>query len=310
MDGFLSLHAHGNGRDARRTVRNQRADVFNANYTVTPENMTMEMHMFGMMYAPSDRWTLAAMISQQSMAMDHRIFPMAAPLLALNNGSDTFTTESSGLADLKINALHKFYDREGARAHLGLGLSLPTGSITEEDIVPGPGGRIDRQLPAAMQLGSGTVDFLPSLTAVKQFTRGSIGAQIRGIVRTHDNDQGYRFGHRFEADAWGAINLTKWLGVNAGLGYQWEGELKGVQDDVSQAPPFAPTRLTVPTAFGENYGGRRVDAILGLNLLGPDHSNLSAHRLAIDARFPIDQDVNGVRLETDWTMTIGWQWAF
>ena len=51
--------------------------VFANNYTVTPERMTMEMHMFGVMYAPSDRITLMLMAPYKRIEMDHRIFPGA-----------------------------------------------------------------------------------------------------------------------------------------------------------------------------------------------------------------------------------------
>ena len=281
------------------------ADVFADNYTVTPTKMAMDMHMFGLMYAPNDNLTLMAMINYLDIEMDHQIFPMAAPLIALNGGSQTFTTKSSGFGDTVVSALYKFHDHMGSRAHFGLGLSLPTGSIDEKDNVPGPGGLISRQLPAPMQLGSGTYDIIPSVTYARQLDTLSFGTQLKATLRTGENDNDYKLGNKVEIDGWVSWKTSDTVSLSAGLGYKNIGELKGSQSNVATAPPFAPSRRTVTTAFGENYGGDRLDAILGINI-----KLTSGHRLALDARFPIEQDLNGVQLETDSSITLGWQKTF
>ena len=68
-------------------------------------------------------------------------------------------------------------------------------------------------------------------------------------------------------------------------------------------------RRSVTTAFGDNYGGKRIYVILGINLLKPTGS-LENHRLAVDLRLPIWRDLNGYQLETDSALTFGWQKAF
>ena len=55
--------------------------------------------------------------------------------------------------------------------------------------------------------------------------------------------------------------------------------------------------------------GERAEVGLGVNFMaqtGP----LKGHRLAIEALRPVYQDLNGPQLETDWTLTIGWQKAW
>ena len=47
------------------------ADIY-ANYMVAPQQMTMSMHMIGVMYAPSDRLTLMAMAHYLTNDMDLR----------------------------------------------------------------------------------------------------------------------------------------------------------------------------------------------------------------------------------------------
>jgi hypothetical protein len=283
--------------------------VFNAGFTVSPTRMTMDMRMLGLMVAPSDAVTLMAMISHIDLEMDHRIFPGAAPLVALNGGRETFTTRSRGLGDLKLGSLIRVFDDGPHHLHAGLGLSVPTASIGAKDFAPGPGGRLPRQLPAAMQPGSGTLDLLPALTYSYRGSSWAAGLRVRGIYRTENNHHGYRLGDRFGVDSWFNHMLCNRVSVGVGLSYLREGEVSGVQSDVARRPPFAPSRRTVPTAFGAHYGGRRLEAIFGVNLLAP-RGPLGVHRLSADLRLPLWEDVNGSRLGVDYTATVGWQYAF
>lgn len=117
------------------------ADVFAAGYVVTPEWMTMEMHMLGAMYAPTDRITFMAMLPYTMMEMRHQIDPAAAPLIGLNGGSRFFTTESSGIGDLKLSSL--FHIHESGPHHwiggFGVRACLP-GQSPSRTAFPGPAG--------------------------------------------------------------------------------------------------------------------------------------------------------------------------
>jgi hypothetical protein len=291
------------------TERVHSQDVFAANYAVAPENMTMEMHMLGMMFAPTDKLTLMAMANYIDTEMEHRV--LSLPPLVEAIGDDQFTTRSNGLGDIRLSALYRFYLEENRKAHFGLGLSLPTGSINEKDRTPRPGDPPSfnkNQLPASMQLGSGTFDLLPSLTYVQQFTDWSWGAQANGVIRLEsENDNNYRLGNKFELISWIGYNLSDWLGLNGGLSYAYTGELKGDQKDVGTSGPMG--RRSVTTAFSDNYGGERIDVLFGINLLKPT-GFLKGHRLSLDLHLPLWQDLSGYQLETDSVLTLGWQKAF
>lgn len=284
-------------------------DIFAANYTVAPERMTMDMHMFGFMYAASDKLTLMAMRNYIESDMSHRIHPGSGMLIAANGGSEQFTTKTSGWGDTQLTALYKFYDKDQQKAHLGLGLNLPTGSVAAKDRIPMMRmGHVNSVLPAPMQLGSGTYDLLPSLTFRQQFEEWSYGVQASGIVRLQDNnDRDYRHGHQFGLTSWAGYVLSDWISLGGGLSYKWSGTLKGDQQDINQGPMMG--RNTVTTAYGDNYGGERIDAILGVNLLGPKGA-LKGHRLAADIRLPLWQDLHGYQMATDWVLTLGWQKAW
>jgi len=305
MMSYRTMHMDMDGM-RHGTDRVSSGDAFVEGYTVTPESMTMDMHMLGLMYAPTDKLTLMLMGNYTEMKMDHRIFSqMGADMI--NNGDTKFTTETSGIGDIKLGGLYRFYLKETRKAHLGLSLSLPTGSIDEKDQIPAMGGPANQQLPAPMQLGSGTYDLLPSLTYVQQFDNWSYGAQANAVIRLEsENDNGYRLGDVWGATTWVGTNLSEWIGLNTGLNYTYTSKLKGSQDDVGT---MGPNGKSVTTAYESNTGGERLDAIFGINLYVPS-GILKGQRIAVDLRLPLWQDLNGYQLETDYMLTLGWQMAF
>jgi hypothetical protein len=304
MMSYRTMHMNMDGM-RYGTDRVSSGDVLAESYSVTPESMSMDMHMLGLMYAPTDKLTLMLMANYIETEMDHRVLPMSAGMI--NNGSTKFTTETSGIGDVKLGGLYRFYLEENRKAHLGLSLSLPTGSIDEKDTTPGMGGPANRQLPAPMQLGSGTYDLLPSLTYVQQFEDWSYGAQANAIIRLEsENDNGYRLGDVFGATTWVGSNLNEWVGINTGLNYTYTSKLTGSQDDINKTMGG---NKTVTTAYESNTGGERLDAIFGINLYVPTGS-LKGQRIAIDLRLPLWQDLNGYQLETDYALTLGWQMGF
>ncbi|MGC6455506.1 MAG: transporter [Coraliomargaritaceae bacterium] len=288
------------------------SEVFSAGpgYVVVPEEMSMQMHMIGAMYAPNNQFTLMLMTHYLDSTMDHRINPAVGMLIQANGGSESFTTYTDGFGDTKVTALYQFYNEAETTAHLGIGMSLPTGSIDEEDTIPMMGlGRVRSVLPAPMQLGSGTYDLLPSVTLSKECTSYSYGIQASGVLRLEkENKRDYRLGHQFKLQGWAGIPVADWVSLACGLEYEWREELQGDQENINQGPAMM-GRNTVTTAYGENYGGESINAILSINLLAP-RGQWSGHRLAADLHLPLYRNLNGYQLETDYTFTLGWQKAW
>ncbi len=264
---------------------------------VVPLEMTMDMHMVGAMWAPTDRVTLMAMGMIASNTMDHLTFQGPAGTTTLGE----FTTESSGFGDTKIAALVGLFDSENTSVHLNAGISLPTGSITEEDDVLTPmGTRPTLRLPYPMQLGSGTFDLEPGITYLGETEHFSWGGQYRAVIRLGENDEGYTLGDRHEATAWAAWGPNRTVSFSARVAARTQEAIDGFD-----------ARVTAPvqTAQPDFQGGERIDVGGGLNLYATDGA-LKGHRLAVEALFPVYQDLNGPQLETDWTLTVGWQKAF
>jgi len=258
-------------------------------FPVTPTDMSMQMHMFGLMYTPTDYITLMGMLPYVKKSMNH-----------LSRTGVRFNTESEGIGDIKFTGLVKVYDSHRQRVHLNAGMSFPTGSIDEKDATPmGP----NQQLPYPMQLGSGTFDLLPGITYLGQYCNLSWGSQVSGVIRLGENDRDYTLGNALDTTAWGAWDWYNWISTSARLDWQFWGNIDGADPALNPA--------LVPTADPDLRGGNRLDLLFGLNFLvdrGPRF--IKGQRLAIEMGFPIYQDLDGPQLGTDFILTAGWQYAF
>lgn len=255
-------------------------------YPVAPISMDMEMHMLHVMYAPIDQLTLMAVVPYLRSSMDHKT----------RMGSH-FTTRSDGIGDLKVAALFSAWRDERNRIVTELGATFPTGSIDAEDDTPM--GHV--RLPYPMQLGSGTFDLVPAITYLGQSRAWAWGARTDGVVRTGKNDNHYRLGNRLGATAWIARKLLPFLSASVRLDSQFWGNIAG-------ADPKLNPNIT-PTADPNRRAGRRLDLLFGLNLFSVD-GPLAGNRLGIETGFPVYQWLDGPQLQTDYRLSIAWDWTF
>jgi len=303
--GVMGEHLHGAGelmfsyRYARMSMddnykgthRQSARDVVGTpatpgNFMVVPTHMTMEMHMLGAMFAPHDAVTLMAMVPLVRLEMDH-----------LTRPGGRFTTEASGLGDVRASALIRLFDTGAHKAHLNVGLSFPTGSTSVRDQTP-----MGRQrLPYPMQLGSGTWDVLPGATYKGHTGDLSWGAQALGTLRTGRNRHEYRLGDRVDLTAWTAYQWASWISTSARLAWGAWDDIHGSDRRLNPA--------VVPTADPDRREGRRLDWLLGINLAVP-FGKAGNHRFAIEYGRPIYQRLDGPQLGTQWRLILGWQSAF
>lgn len=265
---------------------------------VVPTEMTMEMHMLGAMYAPTDWLTLMAMANYIQKDMDHITFQGGAGTTVLG----TFKTTTSGWGDTKLSGLFKLYEDETHKLHLNAGLSLPTGSIDETDTVLAPTGATPTlRLPYAMQLGTGTYDLLPGVTYNGFSGSWGWGAQYAAEIRLEsENDEGYAWGDKHSVTAWGAYEWAPWISTSARLTGSTQGDIDGIDPQI-----VAP----VQTADPDHYGGDVIELGLGINLMGQS-GFIKGHRFGFEVNAPLYRDLNGPQMETDVTATLGWQYAF
>ncbi len=95
--------------------------------------------------------------------------------------------------------------------------------------------------------------------------------------------------------------LNDSLSVSGRLNYTWEDEIEGQYN--------GPHGHVAPPHFQENYGGHILEGGVGLNWVFRG-GFLKGHRLATEVLVPMYQDLNGVGMNRDYSVIVGWQKAF
>ena len=282
---FMRMDMDGNRDDSDRVSTSKVLK----DYMIAPKSMTMDMHMVGAMYGVNDDLTVMLMVPYLDLEMDH-VTRMGAK----------FTTRTNGIGDVKFSGLYKLHQWGGGELNLNAGISFPTGSIDEKDDTPAGS---NQHLPYPMQLGSGTWDLLPGLTYLGNNDTLNWGAQGVAVVRLGDNDNDYTLGDRFNLTGWIAKNWTSQWSSSFRVNGEWWGN---IDDSDKKLSPLAPNM--VPTADPDKRAGRRFDLLLGASF-APASGWFEGQRFAAEFGAPVYQNLDGPQLETDWTVTFGWQWV-
>ncbi len=296
---------------------------------LTPNSMTMAMHMIDLMYAPTDWLTLMLMPQFVDMHMAMRGLDGAQDPGVIGNNVDPHIThhiqnphETGGIGDLGMYAMFKVFDNGTHHVHATAGFSAPTGDVNQQlrRAHGVDGGYHDY----GMQLGSGTWDFKPSLTYTGQFNDLSWGAQANGTVRMENkNSSGYALGDLFQATAWGGYSPTRWLTATVRGVYTVQGSIKGQYNGSSVGQFFNPngptdangnhvvsTQLRFgPQDYPANYGGRFWDVGFGLSAPVPS-GGLARNRFSVEWLQPVYTDFNGYQLDRDGALSATWGVAF
>ncbi|MDG3582596.1 transporter [Galbibacter pacificus] len=285
---FSYRYMHMNMKDLHQGSSEASMQDALSQYMVTPKNMPMNMHMLGIMYAPSNKITLMAMANYQSQEMELQ-----------NRMGNEFNTASSGFGDLKISVLYTFFNKNRQKLHAQVGFSFPTGSINQEDVTPmsAPNKTI---LPYPMQIGSGTLDANLGLTYLKEWDKLSFGSQLMGIFRTGENSNDYLLGNEYSINNWMAVPVNSWLSFSGRVKWAAVEKIHGANPDLNP--------MMVVTADTANSGKTYAEAGLGFNLYAFKGS-LKDVRFGFEATLPIYQNMNGIQLKNQETLTFGLQYS-
>lgn len=294
---YMFMEMDGN-QDGSREISD--TDVLK-NFMVAPTNMTTQMHMISVMHGLSDDLTLMAMLPYIRKSMDH-----------ITRTGVRFTTDSEGAGDLKLSANYTFYgnvQRDAFHATpwgphrfiLDMGLSIPTGSIDEQDFLANPAiGR--QQLPYPMQLGSGTFDLVPGMTYLGQSENWAWMAEAMLTLRLGKNSNDYRLGNLYHMSAWVSRRVTDALSLFV--------EVDGhILENIEGADPALDPKM-VPTADPGRRGGKSLDLSVGVNLYVPADEVNKGHRMVIEGGFPLYDSLDGPQLDMAWILRIGWARTF
>ncbi|NRB36850.1 MAG: alpha amylase [Pseudomonadales bacterium] len=269
---------------------------------MAPTKMTMHMHMFGGMYASSDKttWMLMVPYLENNMDMIMRMdMPTTDAMAGMGSMAMMQTMDmdmpmkmnSSGLGDIKVGVLHNILDRDGHKLHLNLALSLPTGSIDEKVN--------DKVMAYRMQLGSGTYDVLTGATYAAQNSFMGWGAQAIATIRTGENDRDYTLGNRYKVQGWLQKPVLDNLSLSARLAYEDWDNIDGEDSELMMM------KMMNPLADPNLQGGQLLSAGIGANLTLP-----AGNRLAFEYTTEIDQKLDGPQMAFDDSLVLAWQMAF
>jgi hypothetical protein len=275
--------------ESLRGLRDGTTDVSNADeltcYQTAPTAMTMKMQMGMVMYAPSARFTLMAMLPYTAMSMGE-----------LHRDGTSSTESSSGIGDLEVRGLYSLYAAPSLRHRVlvTFGVGIPTGSINQQDA---EGARLEYP----MQPGSGTFSLLPGLMYLGQIMPWSWGAEALSTARLGRNQHDYRMGNRYDTRMWVARRLTSLVSLSASAVGESLGNIRG--SDASLDP------LDEPTKDPSLQGGTRVDALLGV-IIHPAAGIFKGQQFLFEGDAPFIQSLDGPQLKRRYMLHAALQWAF
>jgi hypothetical protein len=270
--------------------------VFN-DYLMSPDKMQMEMHMIMGMYGVTDKLTLMGMLNFNTINMNMSMFTASGHQHSGTATGDVPTAHlmhTSGLSDVKLSAFYSLIKMPNHQLLLGAGVTIPMGNFKVKgasDDVMYP----NKNYTYAMQLGSGTFDFLPCVSYLFQHNKATFSSQITSTIRTGYNSLGYKLGNEMTLNTWVSYQLLPFLSHSVRI----EGNIVDKIDGFNRSL-YA---FNEPSANAVNYGGENVNCALG-TVFQFKKGVLKNSRLGVEYSLPLYQNVNGIQMKTTQTLTI------
>lgn len=303
---FMHMDGLGDGTDDINAA-DILGDPMTGQYMAVPTEMDMRMLNLSVGYSFSDRFFAGAMLMYQDNRMDMRFNGVMAGM----TGQPGFTMKSAGIADTMLMSKYRLYADDPLvptrQLSLFLGLSLPTGSISEKNSTHPVMMRQTEQLPYGMQLGSGTVD--PGIGLLYQGSRSPWWWGVNGVytARLYDNRRDYHLGDEFRLDTYAMYQFRYNLLAQLQLNAEYKGEISGTMDAYAdgssghavKGDPASPAMT--PLWDTSSYGGRKLFATVGLQW-----QPAPLHIIDLNIGVPLYQDLNGPQLQSDYRVMLTW----
>jgi len=260
------------------------ADVL-TRFETTPTDMTMHMQMGMLMYAPTDAFSVMAMLPHMKMSMGE-----------LHRDGTRSTERSSGIGDLELRGLYSLYQAKNLRHRIlaNVGVGVPTGSVNQVD---GEGIRTEY----SMQTGSGTFSLLPGVAYLGQALPWSWGTAVNAIMRLGRNEHAYRLGNRYEASMWVARQLTHLVSLSTGANGEFWNKIHGSDSLLDPADE--------PTKDSNRQGGKRLSTSVQITL-HPASGLFKDQQFFVQGETPLVQSLDGPQLKERYRLHAAVQWEF
>ncbi|MCM2370163.1 transporter [Rhodopirellula sp. ICT_H3.1] len=292
---YMNMYMEDN-RIGSQTVSDAAAITYGAtsdpvtNRMATPTQMTHEMHMLHIMRGMTENITIYTMIMLPSVTMDHLRGPAAGPAAGTE-----FTTHNSGFGDTTLGALMRLYTDENDDWILNLAGSIPTGDIFRTTTIPS-GGTTSQAFPYPMRLGSGTFNARPGLTWKHYWEFGSFGTQLQTDLPIGRNYRNYSVSDEFRLNHWYSHLITDHLSTSLRVENLWRNNYGGED-------PMTPD-MGISTNVESFRGGYWLNLGIGGAAL------INGHLLNVEFVPTLYQDLDGIQLETDWSMVASWSKSY
>ena len=292
---YMNMQMQGNQAGTQKASDN---DLYK-NYLMSPEHMTMQMHMAMLMYGVTDRLTVMAM---GGYATWHMRMTADQPLSCCPPGSDLMQSSSAGMTDTKVYALYSLKKTDKGQLVGTLGMSLPTGATDVRGItILGNNERLSYN----MQPGTGSFAALPSVTYLRTGGFFSWGAQAGADVKLNRNNDGYKCGNMYNATAWLSHKFLPFLTASL--------RAEGVSaDQITGSDPAINIPYNLkgdPAAAAGNYGGQWVNVYAGVNVHFTQQA-LKNFQLQAEYGVPVYQNLNGIQMTVHGNLLAGINYSF
>jgi len=280
---YMNMYMDGNRAGTTRLTPGQ-AMMFNGNsFMVAPTSMTMEMHMTHFMVGYTDNLTLYVMPTWKVNTMDHQ-----------RMDSSTFRAVNAGFADIPFGGLWRIYNGVDDEIIANVGFSAPTGDI--DNLAP-----TGMEFAYPMRLGAGTWNARPGVAYKGYRESSSLGLQFQADIPLGLNDENYAVSNDYRFNAWYArrIGSQQQAALTFRVECLWKSNYSGSDADLMMMAGMN------PAARADFRGGEWVNLGYGTVWKLPGGS-----RLNFEISHPVHQDLDGVQLETDWTLAGSWSKGF
>jgi len=217
-----------------------------------------------------------------------------------SNQNTAMTSKTNGIGDIQLYAVYEALQKNNHSLFLSGGVSIPSGSIyvkgkSDDMMYP------SQRLPYIMQLGSGTIDFLPGITYLFRYNDFSLGTQAISVIRPFNNSLGYHLENKLTLNWWAAYKWLPWISTSARVEDNYTSPITGNDSQLVMA--------NEPSANPANYGEQLVNGYAGVNIYF-NRSFLSNSKLAAEYGIPLYQCVNGIQMATRSILNISWVLSF
>ena len=273
----------------RRGTSNRSTKDTLGQYMMTQRKMDMYMSNVSVGYAFSDRFFagIMGMYMEKDMEMIRR-------------GGRRSSMNSQGAGDTMLMTKTLLYADDylipTSQVSLLLGVSIPTGSIDQDDT-----GQI---LPYSMQLGSGTFD--PFIGVLYEGSSSPFwwGANASYLARAYENYKSYNLGDEYRLDLYGMYqlrhNLVGELQIKGKYVGDIEGEAQEIEQDGDGHMNGNPNMAFMSNLYDpDNYGGSTIDLTTGVQWQ-PFHNHILNAQFSV----PLFQNLHGTQLEKDFTASV------